>query len=73
MAEKSSHTEPCFHCASRWACSSQGMIHGSPCAKRSIHISRQRSPTTLGSGGRELNANMVEAQLMFSVMRQPPM
>ena len=73
MAEKSSHTEPCFHCASRCGCRSQGTIQGSSFARRSIHISRQRSPTTPGSGGRELKANMVEAQLMFSVIRHPPM
>ena len=48
------------------------MIQGSARSSRSSQTSRQRSPTASGSGGRELNPNMVEAHSRFSVIRQPP-
>jgi hypothetical protein len=36
-------------------------------------MSRQRSPTTAGSGGSVPKANMVEAQAMVLLSRHPPM
>jgi hypothetical protein len=74
MASNSSHTEPCFQNASRRWCAIHACAKGGVCSSRSSHISRHRSPTNAGSGGRALKASIVDAQgSMSEASRQPPM
>src|SRR5699024_290719 len=72
-AEKSSQIEPCFQYGSRVWCSSHGSSQKPCSSSRCSHLSCQPAPLTAGSGGRELKASIVAAQLKFSASKQPPM